>query len=603
VLVLSIGCQGFPSKSTNQPGNARVQFSPTRRKHNPSPSQSVSTPPAAEVAASANTLSPLDDVDRALWRLDGFGSPADDSDRLTEPRPASPGGIERSSHALPVQQQITERTQTPPRVESAGPAMPESPPPGLLPQQTVEHGSRGSEADFTANHPIVDSQTQAQRNIADIDGAFAHREGSLFDDIRSRITRRSRRPQAAPRSSPPAEGPFYEHPTASVDGGEPTSSPVISIGVEADSRNPRDGVPLEAPAPLSAVTRQTVLVEKLGELPSEDTEQGPSSPEDDSAAENEGADGFVSSLFDKNSLFEKFGLGADRTKDREANAEIVLRQSQLAELERPLADDDLNDRPASEEALLTPLQTVQWQEDYDRLTTLLETQLASQTPGESPLEQDHYIRQHVALRLLYLIGSRRAEALQAIPGCDRSQQEFWTAMLWALSNIFDEEAMPDRSHRAREAATQLRVALEQITPLAGLKLAKCQFCRQIDGFGSYETFERDEFVPGQSVLIYAEIQNFLSEMTPQGEYLTVLQSTIAIHEQSAGHRVVFHEQLPPTEDRCRSRRSDYYHNYRIRLPQDLKPGRHVLSLTVRDQLSEKQDTVSLSLLVRPDPAK
>src|SRR5690606_25088461 len=219
-------------------------------------------------------------------------------------------------------------------------------------------------------------------------------------------------------------------------------------------------------------------------------------------------------------------------------------------------------------------------------------------PGPSAIEQDYYIRQHVALRLLYLIGSRRPEALQAIPDCDPDQQEFWIELLWALSNIFDDEAMPDRAARARETATRLREALVHLAPEAGLRLTQTQFCRQINSFGNYLPFEQDEFSPGQSVLVYTEVENFVSRATPDGEFITTLQSTLRIQEGDATGPVVFEEELPATEDRCFSRRQDYFHSYRIALPSQLNPGRHVLTLTVRDENSQKISTAQLNFVIR-----
>lgn len=243
-------------------------------------------------------------------------------------------------------------------------------------------------------------------------------------------------------------------------------------------------------------------------------------------------------------------------------------------------------------------QSVYWQEELDKLVSLLETQLAHQEPGETQLEQDIYLRQHVALKLLYLIGSRRPEALQAIPIEDEAQQEFWTEMMWALSNVFDDEALPNPSERARETVERLRSALEHLTPTAGLRIHHAVFCRQIDGFGNYTLFDADEFTPGQLVLVYAEAENFGVQLTTQGDHITRLQSTLDIHEGDADGLVVFHNELPSTEDICRSRRRDYFHSYRIKLPTDLKPGPHVLKLSVRDEVSHKVGTTKLNFVVR-----
>ncbi|MBX3439694.1 MAG: hypothetical protein KF861_19550, partial [Planctomycetaceae bacterium] len=289
---------------------------------------------------------------------------------------------------------------------------------------------------------------------------------------------------------------------------------------------------LTAPTPFSAIARDAAKEEP----PAENTKPAPqptTTPFDD--PQNTG---FVGSMFDV------FGINGDRSAKANRKSPGTVQPASTARLERADLDRAASPSTGSMDALRESLQTVHWQEELDRLTALLETQLTHQTPGETSVSQDYYLRQHVALRLLYLIGRRHPEALQAIPDCDPHQQEFWTEVLWALSDIFDDEASPDHSVRARETASRLRAALAQIAPQAGLQLTHTLFCRQINGFGSYTPFERDEFTPGQSVLVYTEVENFVSRAMPDGHYVTALQSTLRIHSGDATGPIVFDEPLP-----------------------------------------------------------
>lgn len=289
-----------------------------------------------------------------------------------------------------------------------------------------------------------------------------------------------------------------------------------------------------------------------------------------------------------------------------AGGESLAAQHQIAESSRiGLAGRDTIDAPDTRaEAIARDLdadkaaQSVYWQEDLDKLITLLEAQVAQQKPGASDYSRDQYIRQHVALRMLYLIASRQPEALRAIPAVSHDQQEFWTRMFWALANIFDEEAMPNSTVRAAETVAQLRAAIRQIEPRASLELRGSVFCRRIDGFGDFETFGDEPFAPGQPVLIYTEVRNFQSQSAEDGSYRTLLRSSITIQQGSVSGPVVFKHDLPATEDRCQSRRQDYFHSYRIQLPGTLKPGPYVLTLDVTDALTGKNGSTTLNFLVR-----
>ncbi len=202
------------------------------------------------------------------------------------------------------------------------------------------------------------------------------------------------------------------------------------------------------------------------------------------------------------------------------------------------------------------------------------------------------------LRMLYLIASRRSEALQAIPGLEPDQQRFWTQFFWSLANYFDEDAIPDREERATQTLAQLTDAVRLLGPQARLELHAVNFCHRIDGFGDFAPYDEDQFQAGQPVLIYAEVRNFASQSTSTGEYRTLLQSTVDVLEEDLDGPMVYHHELPQTEDHCRTRRQDYFHSYRIQLPTTLSRGPHVLRLTMRDELTGKTASAALNFVVQ-----
>ncbi len=239
--------------------------------------------------------------------------------------------------------------------------------------------------------------------------------------------------------------------------------------------------------------------------------------------------------------------------------------------------------------LLPPLP---WQTDLEQLIARVEQNLA-QSKSENQAES---LRQQAHLRLLYLMAQRQEEALMAIPGATTSQQEYWQQMIWAMSNSFDTIRFPDADERAAQAISPLSSALRQMREEASLSIKNMTFCRKISYFGNYERFPRNEFIPGHEVLLYTEIENFVSAPTVDGEYRTSLKSLIEIAD--AKGQIVWTKGFAPTEDFCRNPRRDYFHNYQFHIPEDLPTGAYSLKLTISDELSHKRVSNSLNFVLK-----
>ena len=230
----------------------------------------------------------------------------------------------------------------------------------------------------------------------------------------------------------------------------------------------------------------------------------------------------------------------------------------------------------------------------------LQNELSSQgnaLPTRDIQRQD-YIRRHVQLRLLHLMNRQPARAFEAIPGLPPAEQEFWQQVLWGLSDYFDVEGSPDRISRITGTVEQLEAAVQRLKQEAHLTIRNVNFCRKIDGFGSYERFRRDEFSAGQPVLVYSEIDNFKSKSQTDGRFKTLLNSSIEILEGSVDGPVVDTVKFKATEDFCRNRRRDYFHSYELTIPQDIRRGTHVLRLSVDDPFTGKVATETMTFTIR-----
>ncbi len=219
-----------------------------------------------------------------------------------------------------------------------------------------------------------------------------------------------------------------------------------------------------------------------------------------------------------------------------------------------------------------------WQSQLAAATRTLESQISAGA-NASPSATDQAM-----LRMLYLAAGRRDDALRPLIGVSAVEQEFWTKELAGLEKLFDGEQDGDISQRTAEATRQLQQAatkLAQSTPLVVHNLA---FCTEVSSFGVYKPMVTQRFKPGQQLLLYAEVENFVSEPTEKG-YRTLLNSRYEILNR-AGNRIT-NEDFGLIEEHCRNLRHDFFVRYFLKLPQSLPAGQYTLKLTMEDTAAVK----------------
>jgi hypothetical protein len=214
----------------------------------------------------------------------------------------------------------------------------------------------------------------------------------------------------------------------------------------------------------------------------------------------------------------------------------------------------------------------------DRAIQSLESELTS-----SP-RSDREFAEHAKLRMLYLLSGKRDRALRPIPSMAPAMQEFWTEEIYGLAALMESESTSDPSARNAEAKQHLDRAASKLGESCPLVVRNLAFVTDIQSFGTYKPFEKYEFVPGQRVLLYAEVENSKAIETPQG-FHTATRSSYQIFDAS-GKRVDEHESKP-SEEYCRRPRRDFFIVYDLCMPEQIYPGKHVLQLTVADLNSQK----------------
>lgn len=213
---------------------------------------------------------------------------------------------------------------------------------------------------------------------------------------------------------------------------------------------------------------------------------------------------------------------------------------------------------------------------------------------QSPQNSAELTRQ-ARLRLLYLAGGRREDAMRPIPSASPAMQDCWSQMIYGLATWMDTERVPDAGRRAAEARQQLVAAANRLGELAPLLVRNASFAKEVKSYGDVTTFDKSEFTPGQEVLLYAELENFKSEESPKG-FHTQFRGSYEIFD-ARGQRVTAQE-LGKTEEYCRNYRRDFFLVYKFCLPKRIYSGRHTLQLTVEDLHGQKIGQSSLEFSVK-----
>src|SRR5262245_12126486 len=129
-------------------------------------------------------------------------------------------------------------------------------------------------------------------------------------------------------------------------------------------------------------------------------------------------------------------------------------------------------------------------EQLARYISMVESEAFELQPGETEADKLAYVEKQVHLRMLYLMSGQQERALQAIPGLDPADQEFWQQTFWGLANYFDVNSIPSSPERAAQTVTQMTNAVLRLQEKARLELRNVTFCHKISSFGNYEKYPR-----------------------------------------------------------------------------------------------------------------
>ena len=210
--------------------------------------------------------------------------------------------------------------------------------------------------------------------------------------------------------------------------------------------------------------------------------------------------------------------------------------------------------------------------------------LQAESGSATALSPDQKLSMEAKKRMLSLILDDLDAAMTPIESLQTHEQEFFQHEFQALHAATDPKGNPVINRRWTLALQSHRKAQMNLAAVSNLEILNATFCTEVDSFGIISKFPQYHFHKDQELLLYCELDNFVSTPVKDG-YETQLQGSYEIVD-SNGRRVA-DQLLPMDEHVCRNQRRDYFIAYRMYMPQDVKPGRYTLKLTVEDMKGHK----------------
>lgn len=218
--------------------------------------------------------------------------------------------------------------------------------------------------------------------------------------------------------------------------------------------------------------------------------------------------------------------------------------------------------------------------------------------GDETLESPQArMRMAVISRLLALSLNDRESMLEVIKGLQPDEQDYLNYQMTAIFDAIDPEAHPTSSRKWSLVMVNQKKADAHLASLSNLEIKNLSFCSEVVDFGVTTPFANTKFKPGEEVLLYLELDNFVSERSKDGKgFETQLQGSYEIKD-SAGRRVA-DQTLPADTHVCKNIRRDYFIAYRIYMPQNISTGSYKLNLSVEDLKGRKFGNATIDFQIQ-----
>jgi len=274
-------------------------------------------------------------------------------------------------------------------------------------------------------------------------------------------------------------------------------------------------------------------------------------------------------------------------KFSDANAKPTSHVS-LATMQTPVITAIGETSPPGEEQPISPVVEMSDAQLFDELVKRLQVQ----TAGESDADRQ---RRQVTARHLMVLAGHPDRAVDNLEGLTREEQEYLRNQLLGLWTIIDPQGHPVASRRFSSALPAIRKATSHLAAASdSLEVRALEFCTEIEAYGQIKPFPQRRFAAGQEIILYCEIENFVSDPV-DGGFETKLQGSYDLLD-SVGRRVSS-QTLPEDHQVSQARLRDYFIGYQMYLPDEIEPGKYQLRLTMEDMHGKKygQSTVDFEI--------
>lgn len=210
---------------------------------------------------------------------------------------------------------------------------------------------------------------------------------------------------------------------------------------------------------------------------------------------------------------------------------------------------------------------------------------------------DRPTREHLMLAALSIIDPQPGLEAPALGQLSEKHRALLAAYAEFSRRLGEEAAASGEEAALLRLLDDLRLAIAPPAP-PPLTIPIALFCTRVDGFGKYETFDRNAFLAGraQQVVIYSEVAGFLSALDANRRlWETRLSQALAI-ENAAG-TVVWQQDWQPAPDLAARKRMDFFISHIITLPDTLGPGEYTLTVRVKDDAAAGSEAAAAAATI------
>jgi hypothetical protein len=189
---------------------------------------------------------------------------------------------------------------------------------------------------------------------------------------------------------------------------------------------------------------------------------------------------------------------------------------------------------------------------------------------------------HLDYQLLQFLLDEPVPQLSAISSLPAEDRELLTTLLDGLSNFRNGLRAEANMLHSKKVAPLLELA-DRLRAQADLTLPAALLCKSVTRFGVYEPMDPPRFVSGKkenNAIIYCEVANFASQMTPNKMWETKLKQEAVLYSETG--LAVWSDKSDTVTDLSRNRLHDFFIADKIRIPGNLPIGRYLLKMTVTD---------------------